>query len=117
MSRLPLGLSLALLLAGCSTPKDVSELGPVLEPLAAEYAACLEQATSHYARTVGDPAKVRQIAEDLCEGKRRAIQSALFDEEAKPEQAAEYMRGIRLSANEIIARALRRAEAERGSAQ
>ncbi|MDJ0948610.1 MAG: hypothetical protein QNJ94_06790 [Alphaproteobacteria bacterium] len=106
-----------LLVTACTTVKDISELRPIVDPMAAEYGDCVAEVSAHYARTINNAKKIREVATSVCEGKRRAIESALFDNDANEKQAAEYMRGVRMGANETIAAAIRRARAEKAGKQ
>ncbi len=110
-------VALALSVGACTAPKDVSELKPVLDPLAVAYGDCLDNVAGHYARSIQNPARIRVVAIDICEKKRRAIESTLFDEEAKPDQVREYMRGVQMGANSAIAAGIRRGRAEAGKAE
>ncbi len=93
--------------AACTTPKTVSELKPVLDPLSTDYADCLYEVSTHYALTIKSAPKVRQVAQDICKRKHRAIESALFNNDADEKEAREYLRGVNNGANTVIARAIR----------
>lgn len=99
----PVGLVFGLVLGACAGPRDVSEVNTIVDPLATTYGDCLENAAGHYARTITDTRRVRVVARDICEKKRRAIESALFDEDVKPDQIREYLRGVEMGANRSIA--------------
>ena len=108
MTRVCLIAFIAFAVAACTGgPKTVTELKPVLDPLSTDYADCLYEVSTHYALTIKSAPKVRQVAQDICKRKHRAIESALFNNDADEKEAREYLRGVNNGANTVIARAIR----------
>lgn len=93
-----------LALAACAQTRTITEIGPQLDSLRAQYLGCIEGRARHYVRTTGDTRRVVKIARDVCRNKLKPIKTQLWEADIKPDIAAEYMRDLDLSAVETVIR-------------